>query len=486
MPRQKKENYKKELEVLVRRLGIKRYVEFLGNREDIPQILAKTDILVLSTVTEEAFGRVILEAQAAGVPVIATSVGGVTDIIDDGKTGLLVPPKDVDAMAKAVIRLAHDHSLADQLIDQATIKLRKHFTIEHMASSTVRVYEELLNSLNILVIKIGSIGDVILITASLRAIRKKFPHAKIHCLVGKESRKILHNCPYLDGIIIYNISGKDRGWLRLIKLSKKLRKHRFDMVIDFQNNRKSHLLAFLSFAKETFGYKNGKWGSLLSVPIKDTHKDMPPVAHQFQVLEKMGIKYKSNTYLELWPSTMDRQYAQSLLDSEWLGRETNIIGINIAASARWQTKNWPVEYIANICDELSKKNMRVIITGIEKDRPLARHLLSVTKSKPANFIGKTDILQLAALVQKCKVFLTPDSAPLHVATAMQVPVIALFGPTSSRRHIPPAKKIIILEKKLACAPCYSSRCRILTHACMRDITPETVMQEIESLLKVPV
>jgi len=288
--------YKKELEVLARRLGIETHVEFLGNRQDVPAILAKSDILVLSTVTQEAFGRVILEAQASGIPVVATNVGGVIDIIDDGKTGLLVPPKDVDAMAKAVIRFHNDRALVNAIVVEAQKKLKKNFTLEHMASSTVRVYEELLNSLNILVIKLASIGDVVLVTTSLKALRKKFPHARIHCLIGRESRKILHNCPYLDGIIVYDRKGKERGWLRLIKFSRKLRKHRFDTIVDFQNSRKSHLLSFLSLPKESYGYDR-KWGSLLTNPIEDTQPNMPPVAHQFQILEELGIHYNSNSYL---------------------------------------------------------------------------------------------------------------------------------------------------------------------------------------------
>jgi ADP-heptose:LPS heptosyltransferase len=242
-------------------------------------------------------------------------------------------------------------------------------------------------------------------------------------------------------------------------------------------------LSFLSFTQKSYGYNNKKWGSLLTNPIEDIHKNIPPVAHQFQLLEELGIHNKSNTYLELWPSSKDHQYARSLLDSEWLGNNRNIVGINIAASWKWQTKNWPIEHIARICDALSTKNIRVIITGLDKDHSLARYLLSITKSKPANFVGKTDILQLAALIKGCKVFLTPDSAPMHIAAAMQVPVVALFGPTDSRRHIPPAKRIVILEKKLACAPCYSSRCRILTHACMKDIQPDEVLLEVERLME---
>ncbi|MBN1869449.1 MAG: lipopolysaccharide heptosyltransferase II [Candidatus Omnitrophica bacterium] len=481
----KKASRKQELQLLARRLGIENYVEFLGNRQDIPQILAKTDILVLSTVTQEAFGRVILEAQASGVPVVATKVGGVVDIIDDGQTGLLVLPKDTDAMADAVIRVAKDRNLARQLVARAKEKLKNNFTLEHMASATISVYQELLNSLNVLIIKIGSLGDVILITPSLKAIRKRFPDAKIHCLVGKESRKILHNCPYLDGVIVYDVKDKDRGWLGMLKISRKLRKYRFDIVIDFQNNRKSHLLSFLSFARESYGYNNGKWGWLLAHPLRDTHRDLAPVAHQFKILKQLGIQYKDSASIEMWPTADDKHYAQMLLDSEWLGNAPKIVGINIAASAKWQTKNWPIEYIARLCDMLSTRNIRVMITGMEKDKILAQYLLSITKSKPANLVGKTNILQLAELIKRCDVFVTPDSAPMHIAAAMETPVVALFGPTHSQRHLPPAKRMVVLEKKMACAPCYSSRCRIITHACMRDIQPDDVMREIESLMKEP-
>jgi len=141
-----------------------------------------------------------------------------------------------------------------------------------------------------------------------------------------------------------------------------------------------------------------------------------------------------------------------------------------------------VEHIARLCDLLSAKSIRVLITGMEKDKPLVEQLLARTKSKPAVFVGRTDILQLAALIERCKVYITPDSAPLHVAAAMRTPLVAFFGPTDSQRHRPPAEKMIVLEKKPACAPCYSPRCLIMTHACMREITPEEVAGCIETLM----
>jgi len=128
----------------------------------------------------------------------------------------------------------------------------------------------------------------------------------------------------------------------------------------------------------------------------------------------------------------------------------------------------------------------MMITGMEKDKERAQELMSLCKSKPANLVGKTDIMQLAVVIKKCKCFLTPDSAPMHVASAMQVPVIALFGPTDSHRHIPPAKKLVVIEKKLECSPCYSSRCKIFTHACMKTITPEQVLKEVLKMMEADV
>ena len=479
---QKKQAYRLELENLVQRLGIKDQVEFLGHQSDVPVALKEVDILCFSSIEPESFGRAIIEAQACGVPVVATRMGGVVDIIEHGKTGLLVMPKDTEAMAQEVMHLMENPHLGEQYTRAAQDKIKEKYLLKHMAEATLQVYEELLHSLNILVIKISSIGDVVLITASLKALRKKYPHAGIYCLVGKESRKILQNCPYLDGLIVYDHLHKDRGPFRFFRLVRKLRKYRFDKIIDFQNNRKSHFLSFFSFPRESYGFGKRKWSWLLTHPLKDYRNDIPAVAHQFQILKQMGIAYKDNIYLELWPSKKDEQYALNLLEAEWLKDHPKIVGINIAASAQWPTKNWPLEHIAKLCDLLGKNNIRVLITGMEKDRPAAEHVLSLTKSKPAILVGKTDVLQLASVIQRCQVYITPDSAPMHVAAAMKIPIICFFGPTDSARHIPPARKIIVLDRKLQCAPCYSRRCKILTHACMEEITPEEVHQQVLELM----
>lgn len=478
----KKMEYRQELETLATRLGIKGNVDFMGNRQDIPELLAQVDVLCFSSVEPESFGRAIVEAQAMKVPVVATKVGGVIDIIDDELTGFLVLPKDPEAMAEKVLYLLKNKKAAQKMAEAALEKIHQKFTLKQMAQSTLEVYEELLLKLNILVIKISAIGDVVLVTASLKALRKKFPQAKIYCLVGSESRKILHNCPYLDGIVSYDHKNEDKGPLKLWKLSKKLRAYRFDKVIDFQNNRKSHLLAFLSMAQETLGFKNKKWSRLLTNPLVKYEQHIPAVEHQFQLLQALGINYRPNTRLELWPAKKDESYVEQFFTEEWLANAKQIVGINISASEKWPSKNWPAEYIVELCDKLALQNIRVILTGMDKDRPLAQFILKNAKSKPTNGVGKTDILQLAALIGRCQVYVTPDSAPLHVAAAVNIPVISLFGPTDHKRHVPPADKLIINQVPLPCSPCYSGICKIKTHECMKQISPDIVLKQIESVL----
>ena len=134
-----------------------------------------------------------------------------------------------------------------------------------------------------------------------------------------------------------------------------------------------------------------------------------------------------------------------------------------------------------MCDLLAGRNIRVILTGQDKDKGLARWVVNKAKAKPANFVGKTNITQLAALLSRCRAYVSPDSAPLHVASAMGVPMVALFGPTDPRRHMPPGNAVVI-KKDMKCAPCYSGQCRIRTHACMENITAEEVFKKIKELI----
>ncbi len=477
-----KEKYKEDLKLLSRRLGIANIVEFTGDCEDISEVFKKLDVLAMASVVPEGFGRVIIEAQSSGVPVVATKVGGVIDIIEDGSNGVLVYPKDSTSMAEGILRVLRDKKFAQGLAENARKGVEQKFTLEKMCRDTFRIYEEALGAQNILVIKISAIGDVILSIPSLRAIREKFPKANIKVLVGLKARNSLKGCPYINDIIVSDFDGRDKGPFGLLRMAGTLRRHNFDIVVDLQNSRKSHLLSFLSFSPLRFGYKNGKLGFLLNRGIKDIKESLGPVEHQFRVLNSLGISSEDKR-LELWPSREDNKWVEDFLSSNWLGQQQALIGINIGSSERWVTKRWPLTHLARLCDELAKRfRARVLITGIRKDINSAQKVAALTKSKPIIACGKTNVTQLAALIKHCNVFITGDSAPIHVATAMGVPFVALFGPTDPRRHLVSFDNGVVLKKDLRCSPCYKSRC-ILNYRCMKQISVDEVMEAVGSLLK---
>jgi heptosyltransferase-1/heptosyltransferase-2 len=444
--------------------------------------MAQMDVLVLATTAHEAFGRVIIEAQAAGVPVVATRMGGVVDIIEDDRNGLLVAPADPQGMSEAVLKIFKDKEFARRLAENAYQKVQEKYSVGLMTAQTLDVYQEALSNFRALVIKLSSLGDVILSSAALRSIREKFPKGwRISALVGEESRDVLLGCPYIDELIVCDLKNKDRGLKGLLKTGSALRKRNFDLVVDLQNNRKSHILSYLTLAPDRYGYRNKKFGFLLNHSIQDDCIALEPVKHQFRVLGMLGIELK-DPRLELWPSQDDADYVKELFASEWLSTQQKIIGINLSASRRWQTKAWPMGHIIKLCEELGRRDLRVVLTGTGQDVTAAQDLTQKVKgTKLINACGKTTINQLACLIRECSAYVSSDSAPLHVAAAAGVPFVALFGPTDPSRHLFPAKNFILLKKGLKCGPCYKPKCK--NKRCMELISPQEVLEAIDRLLK---
>lgn len=477
-----KPHYKEDLELLTKRLGLTHIVEFLGKRRDIPQILSKSNLLVLASASHEAFGRVIIEAQASGVPVVATKVGGVLDIVDDGVDGMLVAPSDPEGMADAIIKVLRDQELSSLLAKNGRLKVLSRFTLEKMAEKTLEVYHEAIVSRRILVIKLSALGDVILSLPALKAIRKKYPlPSRIACIAGKDIAPVLAHCPYVDELIIYDFKDRDRGFFDLLRTSRELRRKNFDMVIDLQNNRKSHLMAWLTFAPLRYGYRNNKFGFLLNRTVREDAFVLGPIEHQFRILKMLGIELKDKK-IELWPSKEDIKYVDKFLESQWLNQGQPLVGMHLGSSKKWLSKRWPLAYIAHLAESLALKDIRVVITGEQEDPQEFERLKELTKkSKPILACGKTTINQLVCLIKRCRVFVAGDSAPLHIAIGAGIPAVALFGPTDPRRHLPSDEDVVLLQKELSCQPCYKPQC--VTIECMKQISVEEVQEAVLKLLK---
>lgn len=475
--------YIEELKLLTRRLGLEKVIEFIPSRPDVPEVLKGFDVLVSATLTPEAFGRSIIEAQACGTCVVATKVGGVVDIVEDGRTGLLCAAQNPKEMAACMMRIYEDDALAGRLSAEGRKSVEEKYNLGLMMERTMAVYEEALKTQNILVIKMSALGDVILSVPSLRAIRSRFPDAKIKVLVAISAQMALENCPYINERIVCDFEGRHKGLSGMLRLARELAGNCFEVVFDLQNNKRSHLLAFLSMALIRYGYDNGKLSIFLNRKVKDDAPYLDPVEHQFRVLRAAGVK-DSDKRLELWPSKSNEEEAQKLLSDNWVKPSQSLVGINVRASSRWQSKNWPPDYIAQLCDMLARDcGVRVVLTGSAADTDYASSIAASTRSKPIVAAGRTDIMTLAALIKRFRVYLTPDSAPMHVACAVGTPIVALFGPTDPRRHLSPVKNSVTLCRsfELRCGPCYRARCG-KNYKCMKRILADDVFSAMKPYL----
>jgi len=482
-PEKDRGKYRTELEDLVQRLGLRNEVKFLGRREDIPEILNAADVLALTTNVPEAFGRVVIEAGARGTPVVATQVGGVTEIVESGKDGLLVPVDDDQALAQCFIDLWQDPAKAARFAGALRKKVEEKFSLGGMVEETLRVYEQALARKKILILKLGSLGDLILAVPSFRMIRKKYPTAKIVLVVDPRWYAIANTIPYLSEVVTYDRRGKGK-YRRLWKLAERLREEGFDFSVDFQNNSKTHLLAALAQVPRRYGYRRGLTGFLLSHGVSFENRGIPPVEHQYRLLQLLGIS-ELDDRLELWPGEADAKGIEAILTGRWVNPNQTLIGFSLSASRGWPTKNWPAGHFMDLARLVEQKlGARVLLLGDREAEPAGGAFDPAKFPSVINLTGKTSLGEWISCINRVDVLVTGDSAPMHVAAACGTPFVALFGPTDPRRHLPPARHFAVLRKNLDCAPCYSGECREKRFICLPGIEVEEVFREIVQLLEV--
>jgi lipopolysaccharide heptosyltransferase II len=391
------------------------------------------------------------------------------------------------ALGSAMTTLLKDRALAVELARQARRRVESHYPLARMVEQTLDVYREASGRLRILIIKLSAVGDLVLITPSLRALRARFPKANLTVLVGREGRELLHRCPYLDEWIVYD-RDRDGTLAGLLRLGRRLRSNPVDLVVDFQNNRVSHWLGLFSGAPQRYGVAGRRWSWLLTHRVVYPSVPTPPVEQQLRLLASLGIQGAS-THLELWPGPSAEGRVDHLLQDAWMADNQPLVAIHPGGNSRWLSKRWPAERYAQLIDRMaSAAHVRVVLTGSAEERPLSRQIYRMVKVKPVLAVGLTSLEELAALLRRCQVLVSGDTAPLHMAAAVGTPFVALFGSTDPVRHLPPvpAGQVRLLKVNLPCSPCYHRVCYRLGSGhmeCMRSISVEEVLEAVLSLLK---
>ena len=319
---------------------------------------------------------------------------------------------------------------------------------------------------------------MILLAPALRALKRAYPQSYLALLIRPLVASLMGACPYLDEVII---DTKGRGVSRaqtFFRLVRSLRRERFDLaVVLHPTSFRNALIPCLAGVPLRIGSDISARGILLTQSCTDD-TTLHEVNRYLRVLQLINIDDPA-TGLEFWHTDEDRRVVRQLLSDCDVRPGDSIIGINLGTT--WETKSWSLDRFADVIAGIqSRFEAAIILTGSSSEAGLGKALQRLVKARVINLIGKTTVLQLGALIERCNLYLTCDSGPMHIAAAVETPTIALFGPTNPQRHRPYGEGHHVIEKDVSCRPCYKREClrADAPNLCMTEIKTADVIEQI--------
>ena len=334
---------------------------------------------------------------------------------------------------------------------------------------------------NILVRATNWLGDAVMNTPALEAIRRTFPSARITMLANPLVSQLFTPHDWIDGVIVYDRQGAHAGLQGKLRLAAELRGRRFDLAILLQDAFDAALITWLAGIPRRMG--NNSDGRRLLLTHGFAHKagvaDCHHVDNYLRMLAHFQISGSSKS-LRLCTSPEEDAAAAELLCGAGIGAGDYVIGINPGA-AYGSAKRWYPERFAAVADTLSSQwQGRVVITGGAGEAVIAAEIESALKGRCLNLAGRTSVRQLMAVIKRCNFFITNDSGPMHVAAAFAVPLVAVFGSTDHRTTYPYSENSVVVRKEIDCAPCLKRECPA-DHRCMTAVTADDVVAAAEKL-----
>lgn len=338
----------------------------------------------------------------------------------------------------------------------------------------------------ILIVRFSSLGDVVLTTPVLGALKAKFPRSRIFFLTKVQYGDLLRADPLVSSLIEFDPSKKHKGVFGFVRLLSELRSHRFDLLIDLHANLRSFFVRHMSGARMKLKYKKRWVSRFLMVHCKFVRtKAIHTVDSYLKVLEDLRIRApERNPSLQL--SREDEEFAHHFLLEQDVEKDDIVIGVH--PGARWETKRWDSEKFAEVSGAmLHKLNCRILLLGDAREDRLIYRIKSTLPGKKVMKAAGLSLGKLAGLIARCDCLLTNDSGPMHLASALRVPVVAIFGPTHPQLGFAPlGSGNAVLCANVECSPCSlhgEKRCRKKSRFCMDLIDPGMVVEAAENLLR---
>jgi heptosyltransferase III len=327
----------------------------------------------------------------------------------------------------------------------------------------------------ILVIKFGGIGDVLMSTPVLPNLREYFPNAHIDYLTLIKNRDVLMDNHYIDRVLTFD-ARIDKSW----DLLRHIRDKGYNLVIDLFGNPRTALLTYITGAKYRVGFKFRGRSYAYNIKIDGRGGEVHNSDFNLDALIKAGVPIVSKK-LNLSVNVVHKEYADKYINDNKL---INDFLVGIAITGGWESKRYKIKDYIELMSLIHKKyNVKfLIIWGNKKEYTHAQEIKNVLKDI-AFIIPDSPIRYLAALIKTCKVVIGNDSGPLHLAGAVEVPALGIYGPTNPKLQGPYGEQNVTVENtKLKCLHCNLLECEI-GNICMTELSKLTILEKFEELIK---
>lgn len=324
----------------------------------------------------------------------------------------------------------------------------------------------------ILLIRLRLIGDVVMTTPAVAALKQALPQAYIDYLVEEPFSRLVEGLPQLNRVIVIPAKQKMVDSLRLFR---QIRKEKYDALIDFHGGPRASLIAFFARAGVKIGYRL-KYKSFvydIRLPRGPETGHYHSVENHYNLVKALGIEVSQEPRLALPPARKEEKEKIEKFWAENSLQETRVIILHIGAGNEF--RDWGTENLVELAGMLSRRpGTSVVIVGGPGDEKRAGDLLRMSRAPLLSLVGKINLPELAELIGRASLFAGPDSGPMHVAATTSTPIVALFGPTLPANFAPWKAEATLIEKDFDCRPCKQRRCITEDFRCLRSITPAEV------------
>lgn len=343
---------------------------------------------------------------------------------------------------------------------------------------------DLAHAKRILIRTTNWIGDAVMTTPVVRAVRRNFPDAHIGVLAKPWVAPVFNANPHVDEVLIYDTNDLHKGFFGKQRKAKELRQGRWDAGIVLPNSFESAFLFAMARIPIRIGYKTQLRNFLFTHPVyldQQLKDHSHETGHYLRLLKLTGLK-TGQPELELVISSDDQTRGRDLLRKNGIDERETVIGINPGA-AFGTAKRWPAERFAQLADLLAEKyDAPILIFGGPGEQEVAQLIATSMTHTPLILSGKTTLGEATALVEKCDLLVTNDSGLMHIAAALHRPLVAIFGPTNPVTTGPLDSRAKIVREPVECSPCLKRECPLEHHACMDRILVERVFEVCQSQL----